>query len=128
MTPQEEQQSQQSLNPCGLPEIESPTEEQAQTVLRPLYIPDEQLGLHAGFPATGAELFMSLLTACLWILCPPMDCLVWPQWDKMHLVLQLLDVCRDGGIVASDISKEKGKMDWGKDFCEGVLEGAGDVK
>ena len=46
------------------------------------------------------------------------DCLVWPQWDRMHLVLQRLAVGQPGGypVVAHLLMRRGGGM--GEGVCD----------
>ena len=62
-----------------------------------------QLGLHVG-PMTFGAGAISDSIGCHWILFPFLDCLVRPQWERMHLVLLELDiqgqiVYQEGGLL-----------------------------
>jgi hypothetical protein len=63
--------------------------------------------------------------ASLWILFPWLSPFFWPQWERMNLVLQWLDLLtlRRG----SPFSKEKGREEWGEDIGE-LLGGVGVLK
>ena len=53
----------------------------------------EQLNLHAGLPTTGSGAVpesLACLPSCLQTQIPEMVILVWPQWERMCLIYQVL--------------------------------------
>lgn len=50
-----------------------------------------KLGLHVGLPTTGVGVVPKAAT-CLWDVFFKVGCLGWPQWVRMHLVMQRSDV------------------------------------
>jgi hypothetical protein len=77
-----------SLDSLVFPETKPPTKEHTWAGPRSstLNIVDMQLGLHMGPPTTG-EGAVTDCVACLWILFPPLGCLVWPQWERICINL-----------------------------------------
>ena len=59
------------------------------------FVANVLLGLHVG-PLTIGAGAVSDSVVRFWI--PLLDCLVWPQWERMHLVLLQLDLAGQVGI------------------------------
>lgn len=74
-----------------------------------VYVADEQFGLHGDPPTTGAGAVPESV-ACLPVDPVPLnECLVWPQWERIHLVTQWLDM--GGGGYTFLFSKDKEKVE-----------------
>ena len=95
----------------GLPETEPPTKEQAQAGLWPLHICSRWTAWSSyRSPKTGTKAVLESV-ACLPVDPVPLnECLVWPQWERIHLVTQWLDM--GGGCYTFLFSKDKEKVEW----------------
>ena len=81
-----------------------------------------QLGVHVG-PLTSGAGSVSVSVPCQWIPFPYLDCVLWPQWERLcpaGIRCPRVGWYPRGGF---SLSEEKGKGQWGREYEKVGQEG-----